>query len=94
VTKDPASAADELDRYQLPADTSGITFTIDRSLFPPLFGMPPEEMFGPEIDVVLVVYSEGWGVEDAGAALLFFARNDAGMYEWYGMVVGPAHFDM
>jgi hypothetical protein len=93
VTREPTAAAEELDMYRLPEDTSGMTFTTDRSVFPPLFGMPPDNMFGPEADVVLVVYSEGWGEQSLGAALLYFTRSEAGIYEWYGIVVDGTHFD-
>lgn len=94
VTREASAAAAELDQSRLPVDTSEMSFTADRSLFPPLFGMPPDSMFGPEVDVVLVVYSEGWEEEGLGAALLYFTRSDAGIYEWYGLVVDRDHFDM
>jgi len=88
---DAASA--ELDRYNLPADTSGLTFTTDRSLFPPLFGMPPENMFGPDVDVTLVIYSEGWAEDSLGAALLYIVDTGAGSFTWHGMVIGPIGLD-
>jgi hypothetical protein len=94
VESSPDAASAELDRYRLPADASGLTFTTDRSQFPPLFGMPPENMFGPDANVELVVYSEGWGTDGFGAALLFISHTDGGSYDWHGMVVAPAHFDM
>ncbi len=93
VTREASDAAAEMDQSRLPADTSGMTFTTDRSMFPPLFGMPPDNMFGPEVDVVLIVYSEGWGEQGLGAALLYFTRSDSGIYEWFGIVVDGTHFD-
>lgn len=93
VTREASAAAAEMDQSRLSANTSGMTFTTDRSLFPPLFGMPPDNMFGPEVDVVLIVYSEGWGEQDLGAALLYFTRSESGIYEWFGIVVDGTHFD-
>jgi hypothetical protein len=93
VDRSLAAASAELDAHHLPADTSGLTFTTDRSQFPPLFGMPPENMFGPDVDVALVIYSEGWAEDSLGAALLYIAETGAGSYTWHGMVIGPIGLD-
>jgi hypothetical protein len=82
----PAEITTELDQYQLPADTSGLTFTVDRDQFPDLYGMPPETMFGPDLKVVLVVYSRGWGQDEAGEVLLLIAENANGEYYWHSMI--------
>jgi hypothetical protein len=55
--------------------------------------MPVEVMFGPDEDVTLVIYSEGWGVDGEGAALLYFAENSEGELYWYAMVYSGTHFD-
>lgn len=90
----PQEITAELAQYRLPADpASPMTFTTDRGKFPPLGGMPPEGMFGPEVNMAEVVYSEGWGPDGAGAALLFIAQNDSGAYYWHGMVYSDGHFD-
>ncbi len=88
-----AEIAAELGDYRLPADTRGLSFTTDRAAFPPLYGAPPEGMFGPELAVRLVVYSEGWGTDGNGAALLFIAQDAAGEFYWHGMGYSHAHFD-
>ncbi len=80
--------------YRLPADpASPITFTTDREKFPPLAGIQPERMFGPEVDIAQVIYSEGWEPDGAGAALLFIALDVSGDYTWHGMVYSDGHFD-
>jgi hypothetical protein len=84
----------ELANVHLPPDPSGLTFTTNREEFPPLAGTPPELMFGPDVDVALVIYSEGWGQAGLGAALLYIARDECGMYYWHGMVVAHEHFDL
>jgi hypothetical protein len=71
----------------------GMTFTTDRGRFPSLAGMPPEAMFGPDVDIAQIVYSEGWGLEGQGAALLYFARDECGGYYWYGLVFSQRHFE-
>lgn len=88
----PMDMVNELSRSRLPADTSGLTFTTDRNNFPPLHGMPPERMFGPDVDVALIVYSEGWGGEGRGAALLYIVQ-DGMAYSWSSMVYAHVHFD-
>lgn len=89
----PQEIIDELHQYRLPADTSTLTFTTDRSKFPPLAGMPPENMFGPDVDVAEIIYSEGWGQDGNGAALLYIAEDENGGYYWHSMVISGEHFD-
>jgi len=90
----PAGITTELQDYRLPADTSQpLSFTTDRAEFPPLAGMPPEQMFGPELDIVEVVYSEGWGPDGQGAALLYIVKGSANNIYWYGLVYSDKHFD-
>ena len=88
----PMDMVNELSRNRLPADTSGLTFTDDRSMFPPLQGMPPGTMFGPDVDVALIIYSEGWGGDGGGAALLYIIQ-EGGVYTWHSMVYSHVHFD-
>jgi len=84
----------ELAEQRLPPDPSSpMTFTIDQSQFPPLGGQPPRELFGPDANIVTVIYSEGWGQDGTGAAMLFIARNQSGAYYWHGMIYSDGHFD-
>lgn len=93
VSRTAAEAVAELDQYHLPADTSSLTFTADRAKFPLLMGMPPEQMFGPDVNVAQIIYSEGWGQDGLDAALLYLAQQAEGSYVWHGMVLGPKKFD-
>ncbi len=79
--------------YDAPDYTPRLTFTTDREQFPPLEGTPPERMFGPDVNVVLVLYSEGWGPEGEGAALFMIAEDESGRYYLPGMVYSGEHFD-
>ncbi len=88
----PMDMVNELSRNRLPTDTSGLTFTTDRNLFPSLQGMPPERMFGPDVDVALIIYSEGWGSDGQGAALLYIVQSGV-EYSWDSMVYSNMHFD-
>jgi hypothetical protein len=72
---------------------SQMTFTTDRDEFPPLMGIAPETMFGPDADIAEVIYSEGWGQDGLGAALLFIAEDDCGRFYWHGLVYSDQHFD-
>ena len=89
----PAEITKELDQYLLPADTSGLTFTVDREKFPYMYGMPPENMFGPDLNVVLVIYSQGWGQDEQGEAMLLIAENANGEYYWHGMIHAGLGFE-
>ncbi len=90
----PSGILNELYQTRLPTNSlNDITFTTDRSQFPPLQGIPPETMFGPEVNIALIIYSEGWGEDGQGAALLYIAQNDAGDYYWHSMVFSFQHFD-
>ena len=86
-------ALSELESSHIPPDTSALTFTADRTQFPPLFGMQPEQIFPPDANIVEVLYSEGWGPSGQGAAFLYFAEAANGNYYFYGMLIAMGHFD-
>ncbi len=91
--RSPEYMINDLSQFRLPSDASSpMAFTIDREQFPPLFGMSPDRMLAPEIDLAMVIYSEGWGEDGKGAALLFITE-DAGDFYWFGMIVAGEHFD-
>jgi len=90
----PAEVTAELMTSRLPADpATPLSFTSDRSQFPPLAGQPPETFFGPDVNIVMVIYSQGWGTDGKGAALLFFAQDEAGSYTWHSMIYSDRDFD-
>lgn len=94
VSSNPLDVGNMLANQFLPPDPSTLTFTTNRNEFPPLFDMPPESMFGPDYTVAEIYYSEGWGSEGQGAALLYFMQDSCGGYYWHGMVIaGDRHFD-
>ena len=90
-TKDEAMVA--IETSLIPNNPGGMAFTQDETFFPPLFGMKPEQIFPPDANIVEVVYSEGWGQEGLGGALLYFAEKPNGEYYFYGMIVAQQHFD-
>jgi hypothetical protein len=93
-TDTPFDIIEELRAYRLPADPSTpMTFTADREAFPPLAGTPVEVLFGPEVEVALVIYSEGWGAQGLGAALLYFTQDAEGELYWYALAISETHFD-
>jgi hypothetical protein len=75
------------------AEPGEMTFTNDRNQFPLQEGMAPEGYLGSGISIVEILYSEGWGVDGLGAALLYFAQDECGGYYWYGVAFSEAHFD-
>ena len=93
-TASPQEITAELAEHRLPADAaSPLTFTTDRSLFPPLAGQSPETLFGPGLKASKVIYSEGWGPDGAGAALLSIVENKSGEFTWHAMAYSDRHFD-
>jgi len=90
----PRSILEEVQMYRLPSDGSlPLTFTVDRSTFPPLAGQNVDAMFGPDINIAMVIYSEGWGTDGKGAALIFITQDVTGAYVWSGLLVSFTHFD-
>jgi hypothetical protein len=93
ATRTREEAINEIVGNYLAEVPGGETFTMGRSEFPPLFGQPPENMFGPDDNPDAIVYSEGWGKDGQGAALLYFKLNSDGKYVFYAMVIAQGHFD-
>jgi hypothetical protein len=50
-------------------------------------------MMSPDLDLELVVYSEGWGEDGKGAAFIFIAEDELGEYYWHALLVGLGAFD-
>ena len=90
----PEEVTADLLKDRLPADPAApLTFTTVPGQFPPLAGQPPWTLLGPEVNVVSVIYSEGWGADGKGAALIFIAQDQAGKYYLPGMIYSSGHFD-
>jgi hypothetical protein len=64
-----------------------LTFTTDRALFPELDGRSVEGNFGPDVNVVEVIYSQGWGEGDS-EALIYISQDPAGNFKWHSMLIG------
>jgi hypothetical protein len=93
-TASPEEITAELAKDRLPADPSlPLTFTADRSQFPFLAGTPPETLFGPELNIAIILYSEGWGRQGAGSALLYIVQDESGGYRWAALAYSDGHFD-
>jgi hypothetical protein len=92
ISKSPADAATELVEQRLPADTSNLTFTNDPTQFPLLDGMPADRMYDPDLDISLIIYSDGWGSEGQGGALLYVTRQPGGGVAWHGIVLAMDGF--
>jgi hypothetical protein len=87
------NALDYFQQTLIPPNPEGMIFTIDRAQFPPLFGMSPDEMLGPDANIALIIYSEGWGADGQGAVLIFIAEYPTGGYYFPAILVAQRHFD-
>ncbi len=91
VSYTPAKAIVQLGNF-LP-ESGELTFTTDESAFPDLDGTPLSAMWGPEANVVQNIYSEGWGPDGQGAAILALAQREDGAIYWYAMLHAAIGFD-
>ncbi len=78
----------ELYNFNDPDYTPRLTFTTDRSQFPDLPSSNLEGNFGPDVNVVEVIYSQGWGIEGDQEALIYLSEDSAGNFKWHGMLYG------
>ena len=92
VSGSPAYVANQLSETLLPADTSDLSFTTDRARFPDLQGMPVEDIFGPN-DLALIIFSEGWGQDGQGAALLYLVYDEESGLHWRYILYAGGSFD-
>ena len=70
-----------------------LTFTTDRSKFPQAVAQAPERLVSPELNIALVVYSQGWGQDGQGEALIYIAQDASGKPYWPGMLYSLMPFD-
>lgn len=78
----------QLYNFNDPDYTPRLSFTMDRSQFPALDGRPVEDRFGPDVNVVEVVFSRGWGPEGDQEVLIFLSQDSDGEYKWHSMLTG------
>jgi hypothetical protein len=85
----PAQAVEQL-RLNLLLDPAAVSFIRDRSQFPDLdpAGVDPATVFGPDVQIVDLVYSQGWGTDGLQEAILAIAQNPDGSQYWHGMLYG------
>jgi hypothetical protein len=82
-----AQAVEQLRLNLLPNPTA-VTFVRDRSQFPDLGGIDPTTAFGPDVQIVDLVYSQGWGQSGQEEAILTIAQAADGQLYWHGMIYG------
>ncbi len=83
----PEQALEEITNNLLPPNTGAMTFTTDEALFPPRPGKAPPP------GTIEEIYSEGWGQDGQGAALLYIAEDANGEYIFSGLMFSEKHFD-
>jgi hypothetical protein len=92
VTLSPQEAIEQLQTNLVSADAT-LTYTTDESQFPSLDGILLESTWGPDVNVVQSIFSQGWGQDGEGEAILAVAAQPDGSTYWYGMIYAPAGFD-
>lgn len=90
----PWPAAEAIDwlreNYLLP--TSTITFPAPQPDLNALLGMDPLGVWGHEDNLVRAVYSQDWGPDGQGEAILVIARTPEGVFYWYSILAAPLGF--
>jgi hypothetical protein len=90
-TLTPAQAIEQLRLTWLP-NPAAASFVRDRALFPDLGGMDPMTAFGPDVQIVDLVYSQGWGTDGRGEAILTIAEQPDGSHYWSGVIYASVGF--
>lgn len=93
TTVTPEYALDSFQQYWLPPNPEQMTFTTDPERFPDI-GRPIETMLGPDDEVALVIYSEGWNEDGKGAVIIFITGNETAGYQFRAILVSGNHFEM
>ncbi|RLT41441.1 MAG: hypothetical protein DWI57_06990, partial [Chloroflexi bacterium] len=64
----------------------------DAPLSEMLGNQDPLHIFQSDVVVVDVLFSQGWGPEGSGEALLFVAQRPDGSFWWYSIIIAPTGF--
>ena len=81
-----------LEKNLLPESSTPV-FLPDADLSPILGEHVPTSL-GPGLNVVAILFSEGWGEAGAGEAILYVSELPDMTYAWYGMVYAREGFDV
>jgi len=85
LTKD--EAAEQLSLNFIPTTSSSpLTFTSSPAEMPDFGGADPALMFGPDVNVAGIIYSEGWGAAGDVKTVLIIAKDADGSLYWFGML--------
>jgi hypothetical protein len=88
-------AFQQLTEQYLPSPEEVVIIT-DKNEYPNLLGMSVDNVFGPGVEVAATLYSQGWGVDGQGEAILYIARcheNTYDAYYWHGMLFAGDGFE-
>ncbi len=64
----------------------------DAPLSDMLDNQDPVHIFQSDVQVVDVLFSQGWGPEGLGEAMLFVAQRADGSFWWYSIIIAPTGF--
>lgn len=90
----PMQARDAVEKFKTDLLPNNLPahYDMQKDVKPLLGGKAPEEYFGPDAHVVSAFYSDGWGKDGKGAAVLFISQSRAGVYGWYAVMFAPEGF--
>ncbi|MAT98139.1 MAG: hypothetical protein CL608_13425, partial [Anaerolineaceae bacterium] len=86
----PAEAVAQLENI-LPQGAA-VQFNPDADLIAMLDGQDPQMMMGPDVTLVAVWHTSGWGAEGQDEAILFIEGLADGRFAWKAMIIAPDGF--
>lgn len=59
-----------------------------------LNGVDPEDLVPPDVQIAKILFSQGWGSEGKGEALLYIGQKADGSYTWEAIIIAHYGFDL
>ena len=87
----PGEAVEQFRSNLLP-NTSAVTFSTNPDEFPDLGSFDPFSAFGPEVSIANLIFSQGWGQDGQGEAILAIGLTNDSVPYWHGMIYAPSGF--
>lgn len=83
----PGAAVEQLQANHLGPNTLIAVHPLPDSLAASL-----QSAFGPQVNVVRMIYVTGWGLQGENEAVLYLARDAGGRLYWHGVLIAPGGF--
>lgn len=86
----PNDATSKLQTDLLPPDNV-ITYNLDKDVTA-ILGKSPQDAIGPDAHIVDAVWTDGWGKDGKGQAIIFISQGADGVFAWWGIIYAQQGF--